>query len=79
MSGLPATGKDRWIRQHGSHWPVISLDAIRQKIKISPDDNQAPVVAEAKERAKEFLREFRRREKSSIRLFLECDWPCNLP
>ena len=56
MAGLPGTGKDTWVQDHYSHLPMISLDEIRQEMKISPAESQNKVAEAAKERAKEFLR-----------------------
>jgi predicted kinase len=56
MSGLPGVGKDTWIRQHLADRPVIALDALRKKLKIVAEDEQGPVVAAAKEQAREWLR-----------------------
>jgi predicted kinase len=57
MSGLPGSGKDTWIQTHLPDLPVISLDAIRQELKISPTAEQGRVVQLARERAREFLRQ----------------------
>jgi len=35
---------------------VISLDELRREMKIAPTDNQGPVVARARESAREYLR-----------------------
>ncbi len=56
MSGLPLSGKDTYIENHLSELPVISLDTIREKLKISPRDGSGKVVQTAKEQAKEYLR-----------------------
>lgn len=56
LCGLPGSGKDTWIRQHGEGLPVISLDAIRSELKVAPGTNQSQVMEVGKERAKEFLR-----------------------
>ena len=56
MSGLPASGKDYWIEKNVPDMPMISLDEIRRKNKISPTENQTQVYLEAKEKAKEYLR-----------------------
>lgn len=56
LSGLPGTGKDHWIETTGSDCPIISLDAIRERLHISPEAEQAPVLAYAREKAKEYLR-----------------------
>lgn len=55
MSGLAGVGKDTWIREH-LDLPVISLDEIRNEMKIPPTENQYPVVVEARDRAKVLLR-----------------------
>ncbi|HIK08622.1 MAG TPA: AAA family ATPase [Trichormus sp. M33_DOE_039] len=56
MSGLPGAGKDTWIQANLPDWPVISLDELRQKMKIAPDEEQGAVVNAAKTLAKEYLR-----------------------
>ncbi|MEP6524094.1 AAA family ATPase [Microcoleus vaginatus DQ-U2] len=56
MSGLPGSGKDYWIRENLPNLPVISLDALRLEMNISPEKNQSEVVEKAKQRAKEYLR-----------------------
>ena len=54
MSGLPASGKDRWIREHLPDWKVICLDELRKVINISPEDNQSPVGEKARGIAREY-------------------------
>ena len=56
MSGLPGAGKDTWIARHAPDLPVISLDAIRRELKVTPADDQGAVAALAKSRARELLR-----------------------
>ncbi|MBQ4564666.1 MAG: AAA family ATPase [Lachnospiraceae bacterium] len=56
LSGLPGTGKDTWIREHCPGYPVVSLDDIRRKMKISPKDNQGVVAQAAREQARGYLR-----------------------
>ena len=56
MSGLPGVGKDTWIRQNFADRPVIALDALRKKLKIAAEDDQGPVIAAAKEQAREWMR-----------------------
>jgi predicted kinase len=56
MSGLPGAGKDHWIKTRGPDWPVISLDTLREEMKIRPTDNQGAVVVRAREQAREYLR-----------------------
>jgi len=56
MSGLPGAGKNFWIARNLPEWPVVSLDEIRREMKISPTENQGPVVSRAREKAREYLR-----------------------
>ncbi len=58
MSGLPGMGKDYYIQSLNQDIPVISLDAIRRKNKISPTDKSGNgrVVQMAKEEARSYLR-----------------------
>ena len=56
MSGLPGAGKDFWVAENMTGWPVVSLDELRREIKISPTANQGPVVSRAREAAREYLR-----------------------
>lgn len=56
MCGLPGTGKDTWIARNCPDLPVISLDAIRAELNISPVGPQKKVVGEARSRARALLR-----------------------
>lgn len=56
MSGLPGTGKDRWIRENKPDLGMISLDGIRAETGISPAEPQEEVLRIARERATGFLR-----------------------
>jgi putative nucleotidyltransferase with HDIG domain len=56
MSGLPAAGKDTWIARHGGDLPVVSLDDVRAEMGVEPGEEQAAVIAAAKEAAKGYLR-----------------------
>lgn len=56
LSGLAGVGKDTFIKNNYPNLPVISLDDIRTELKIKPTDNQSAVIALAKEKAKDFLR-----------------------
>ena len=56
MCGLPASGKDTWLRAHRPELPVVSLDALRDQLDVDPADTQAHVIAAARERAREYLR-----------------------
>ncbi len=57
LSGLPLSGKDTWIKKHGAARPVISLDAIREELGISPTDGSARVADLAIRRARVLLRQ----------------------
>jgi len=60
MCGLPAAGKDTWIRENvlakAPDTPVVSLDSIRAELGVSPGDNQSPVIKHAREQARICLR-----------------------
>lgn len=58
LSGLPGMGKDFFIQSLDKDIPVVSLDAIRRKNKISPTDRtgNGRVIQEAKENARSYLR-----------------------
>ena len=57
MAGLPGAGKDHWIRHHLPGWPVVSLDDIRDELKIPHHrKKQGRVVQEARQRARALLR-----------------------
>lgn len=58
MSGLPGMGKDHYIDKHCRDWPLVSLDNIRRKHKLKPEDKSANgwVAQEAKEQARVYLR-----------------------
>jgi predicted kinase len=58
LSGVAGSGKDTFCQKHYANWPVVSLDQIRQELKIKPDDRdgQGKVAHLAYERAKAFCR-----------------------
>lgn len=56
MSGLPAAGKDTWIKKYCHCLPIISLDEIREEQDVSPAEDQGEIIFLARERAKAFLR-----------------------
>jgi predicted kinase len=56
MAGLPASGKDSWLRAHRPDLPVISLDRLRGELDVDPDDPQSEVIAAAREQARRYLR-----------------------
>lgn len=56
MCGLPGTGKDYWIEHNCKDMPVVSLDDIRRRYKVSPESNQSEVASIGKAEAKVYLR-----------------------
>lgn len=56
LSGLPGVGKDTWISTHYSSLPVITLDALRKTLHISPEDDQGRVIQAAREQARILMR-----------------------
>lgn len=57
MSGLPGSGKDTWIGHNLADYPVVSLDALRGQMEIDPEDHQGAVVEQAKDLARDYLRQ----------------------
>lgn len=56
LSGLPGVGKDHYAKTRFPDLPVISMDAIRARLKVDPADDQGTVVQTATEEARVFLR-----------------------
>lgn len=56
MSGLPGSGKDTWLTRNHPDMDVISLDDIREELRVDPTDDQGKVIQTARERCREFLR-----------------------
>jgi len=56
FSGLPASGKDKYIAEHLPGLPVVSLDDLRRQMKVPWMENQTSIINAAREKAKEFLR-----------------------
>ncbi|WP_196894478.1 AAA family ATPase [Aureivirga marina] len=58
LSALPGSGKDFFITNNFKEIPMLSLDEIRRKHKVSPTDKKKNgwVIQEGKEQAKQFLR-----------------------
>lgn len=56
MCGLPGTGKDYWVGHNCKDMPVVSLDDIRRRYKLSPEGNQSEVASIGKEEARAYLR-----------------------
>jgi predicted kinase len=60
LCGLPGAGKDTHYRTAFPDWPQVSLDRLRARLGIAPDDNQGQVIQAAMEEAREHLRAKRR-------------------
>jgi predicted kinase len=56
LAGLPGSGKDHWIQRNRQHWPVVSLDSVREETDTEPTDNQGTVAQLAMERCRVLLR-----------------------
>lgn len=56
LSGLPGAGKDTWLAGNRPDPPVVSLDALRAELGVSPAGDQRAVAAAAYERSREHLR-----------------------
>lgn len=56
LSGLPGAGKDHFIARELGGLPVVSLDDLRQELRVSPAGDQGTLVQEATERARQHLR-----------------------
>lgn len=56
VCGLPGTGKDTWIARNHPELPMVSLDAIRAQLGISPTAPQGAVVQAGQEKCREHLR-----------------------
>lgn len=55
LSGLPGAGKSTWLAAQ-PELAVVSLDDLRDELGIDPADNQAGVIAAARDRARVHLR-----------------------
>ncbi|MCL2714687.1 MAG: AAA family ATPase [Alphaproteobacteria bacterium] len=56
LAGLPGAGKDSYARATFPQIPIVSLDAIRERMEVEPEDDQGRVIQAALERAREHLR-----------------------
>jgi len=56
LSGLPGSGKDRWLLENRPDLPVVSLDRIRAEQGIGPTENQGRVLQAGFEAARGHLR-----------------------
>ncbi len=58
LSALPGTGKDYFIKKNYPDTPVVSLDDLRRKNKVRPNDKKGngQIIQMAKEQARVYLR-----------------------
>lgn len=56
MSALPGSGKDTWIKRNLNDIPMVSLDAVRDKLGTPATGNQGRVIQAAFELARVHLR-----------------------
>ena len=56
LSGLPGSGKDRWLTHNRPELPVVSLDELRTELDVTATDSQGEVIQLARERCRELLR-----------------------
>jgi len=56
LAGLPGAGKDSYVQRAFAQTPVVSLDAIRARLAVHPEDNQGSVIQAALEMARAYLR-----------------------
>lgn len=57
LSGLPASGKDAYIKKHYADYRIVSLDAWRKRLKIGWTEDQSPVAEAARQEAAALLRQ----------------------
>lgn len=57
LSGLPASGKDRWVQDNAKNLPIISFDDARAELGLKHGDNDGLAAHHARDKAKALLRE----------------------
>lgn len=55
MSGLPGSGKRRWVEENLAGYQVIDVEVLRKEMHVSWRDNQGAVISAARERARSLL------------------------
>lgn len=56
LSGMPASGKDRWVQAHGQGLPVVSFDDARAELGLVHGENDGRAAHHAVDKAKALLR-----------------------
>lgn len=56
MCGLPAAGKDTWVRTHRHDLPVVSFDDARTELGLKHGENEGKTVHWATDKARSLLR-----------------------
>ena len=56
MSGIPASGKDHWVRQNYPGLPVVSIDDAREELGLRHGKNNGMAAHYAYDKARELLR-----------------------
>ena len=56
MCGLPAAGKDTWVRTHRHDLPVVSFDDARTELGLKHGENEGKAVHWATDKARSLLR-----------------------
>ncbi|MDO5692374.1 MAG: AAA family ATPase [Pseudomonadota bacterium] len=56
LSGLPASGKDTWVRQHAKDWPAVSFDDAKAELGLKHGENDGKAAHHAIDKAKALLR-----------------------
>lgn len=56
MCGLPASGKDTWVRTHRHDLPVVSFDDARTELGLKHGENEGKAVHWATDKARSLLR-----------------------
>nr|WP_174442284.1 AAA family ATPase [Pectobacterium brasiliense] len=56
MCGLPAAGKDTWVRTHRHDLPVVSFDDARTELGLKHGENEGKAVHRATDKARSLLR-----------------------
>lgn len=55
MSGLPGSGKRRWVEENLSGYQLIDVEELRRDLGVTWRDNQGAVISAARERARSLL------------------------